>query len=76
LAYPAPEGKPFPHLDDAEIFRGRIRRMRKLSVAVPAAPAPAGIAVMLSRAYGSMGEEVPPLRARRERGTAAPSIIT
>jgi hypothetical protein len=73
LAYPAPEGKPFPHLDDAEIFRGRIRRMRKLSVAVPA---PAGIAVMLSRAYGSMGEEVPPLRARRERGTAAPSIIT
>ena len=26
--------KPFPHLNDAEIFRGRIRRIRRLTVAM------------------------------------------
>ena len=29
-----PKDKPFPHLNDAEVFRGRIRRMRALTAAV------------------------------------------
>jgi hypothetical protein len=33
LGVEAPE-KPFPHLNDAEVFRGRIRRIRRLTVAV------------------------------------------
>jgi Sulfotransferase domain len=57
LSVTAPQVKPFPHLNDEEVFRGRIRRMRTLSVAVPAiaalafAAALTGIAVMRYRAH-------------------------
>jgi sulfotransferase family protein len=54
LGVAAPEGKAFRHLDDAEVFRVRIRWMRTLSVAVPAVAALAaaltGIAMMSYRA--------------------------
>jgi hypothetical protein len=39
LGVKAPEGKPFLHLNDAKVFRERIKRMRMLSVAVPAVAA-------------------------------------
>jgi hypothetical protein len=55
LGVAAPEGKPFRHLNDTEVFRGRIRRMRTLSVAVPAvavlAAAMTGIAMIGYRAH-------------------------
>ena len=55
LGVAAPEGKPFRYLNDAEVFRGRIRWMRTLSVAVPAVAALAdaltGIAMMSYRDY-------------------------
>jgi hypothetical protein len=35
LNLPAPEGKPFPHLNDTAEFRKRIRRIRAVSVGVP-----------------------------------------
>jgi len=58
LGVAAPEGEPFPHLNEAEVFRARIRRMRTLSVAVPAAAlalaaALTGIAALMRyRAHG------------------------
>lgn len=33
LEVEVPKDKPFPHLNDAEVFRGRIRRMRALTAA-------------------------------------------
>jgi hypothetical protein len=56
LGVEAPRHKPFPHLNDAEVFRGRIRRMRTLTAAALAVVALAlgaslaGLALLRSRA--------------------------
>jgi hypothetical protein len=56
LGVEAPEDKPFPYLNDAEVFRGRIRRMRTLTAAALAVVALtfgvllAGLALLRSRA--------------------------
>jgi hypothetical protein len=60
LGVEAPEDKPFPHLNDAEVevFRGRIRRMRALTAAALAVVALtfgvllAGLALLRSRTSG------------------------
>lgn len=50
LGVPVPHGKPFPHLNDAETFRKRIRRLKTLAlVAVTAGAVLAGLSLLYLR---------------------------
>ena len=49
LEKPVPD-TPFPHLNDAASFRRRIRRMRALSIAVPAVLTAASVAAIAATA--------------------------